>query len=226
MTVSGDRASLHNKPMRFRDRADAGRQLASRLSDLRGEPDLVVLGIPRGGVVVAHALATALGAPLDITLSHKLGAPFNEELAIGAVAEGGTRVVDELLVAQLRVPNDYIERMAQHWRQEVERRAALYRGDRPAVEVSGMVVAVVDDGVATGSTAIAALQAVRQRGARSLVLAAPVIAGESVDRLRRHADRLEYIAAPMDFMSVGGFYEDFAQVSDEEVRAMLAREQG
>ena len=207
--------------MRFIDRVDAGRQLAAQLVDLRDAPDVVVLGIPRGGVVVAYEIALALRAPLDVVLSRKLGAPHNEELAIGALAENGSRVLDDELIAQLRVSRAYIDQVTQVQRREIERRSVLYRGGRPPADVRDRVAVVVDDGVATGATMLVTLQALRESGARRLIACAPVIAAESLFRIRTVADRVECVAAPEFFASVGGFYSAFDQVSDGEVRVLL-----
>lgn len=208
--------------MRFADRVDAGRQLAAKLRNLRSEPDRVVLGIPRGGVVVAYAVALELDAPLDVALSRKLGAPQNEELAIGALAENGSRILDDGLIRHLRVPQDYIEHITQQQQAEIERRGPLYRGRRPPVDVRDRVVVVVDDGVATGSTMIVTLQALHEQGARSLIAAAPVMAHEAMHRLHWLADRTVYLQAPQFFVAVGGYYDQFEQVSDVEVRELLA----
>ena len=208
--------------MRFADRVDAGRQLAAKLIDLRGEPGLVVLGIPRGGVVVGYEVALALGAPFDVALSRKIGAPENEELAIGALAEDGSRILDEFLIAQLHVAPDYVDRATEQQQREIERRAPLYRGSRPPLVARGRVAVVVDDGVATGATMMVTLQALRAQGARTLIAAAPVIAAETVNRLRGVADRIVYVDVPLFFASVGGFYDHFEQVTDAEVRELLA----
>ena len=207
--------------MRFVDRVDAGRQLAAKLVDLRDAPDVLVLGIPRGGVVVAYEIALALHAPLDVALSRKLGAPHNEELAIGALAENGSRVLDDELIAHLRISQEYVDRITQLQQREIERRSALYRGARQPVDVRDRVAVVVDDGVATGATMLVTLRALRESGARRLIACAPVIAAESLFRIRAAADRVECVAAPEFFASVGGFYSAFEQVNDGEVRALL-----
>jgi putative phosphoribosyl transferase len=208
--------------MRFEDRVDAGQQLAAKLADVRGEPGLAVLAIPRGGVVVGYEVARALDAPFDVALSRKLGAPHNEELAIGALAEDGCRLLDDFLIKQLRVPPEYIERAIERQQREIERRAPLYRGAHPPLDVRDHAIVVVDDGVATGATMIVTLQSLRARGVRKLVAAAPVIAAETLERLRTLCDRVECVAAPTFFASVGGFYAQFEQVSDNEVRELLA----
>jgi len=208
--------------MRFSDRVDAGRQLVAKLVDLRGTPDLVVLGIPRGGVVVGYEIALALNAPFDVALSHKLGAPDNDELAIGALAENGSTILDESIISHLRVTQEYIDQVTEQQRREIARRGPLYRGARKAIETRDRPVVVVDDGVATGATMIVTLQALRKHGARTLIAAAPIIAAESLDRLLAIANRVAYVYAPHFFASVGGFYDRFNQVSDGEVRELLA----
>ena len=196
--------------MRFVDRVDAGRQLADKLGRLKGESDLLVLGIPRGGVVVAYEVALALGAPQ------------NEELAIGALAENGSRILDDALIQHLRVPADYVERITQMEMREIERRAALYRGRRLASDVRGRTLVIVDDGAATGATMIVTLEALRGQGARKLIAAAPVMSGEAIVRLRWIADEIVNLHAPSLFLAVGGYYHNFDQVSDAEVRELLA----
>jgi len=208
----------------FLDRIEAGRQLAEALSDLRDCPDpIVVLAIPRGGVVVAREVACALQAPIDICLTHKIGAPGNPELAIGAVADDGTTILDQFLIHALQVPRQYIDAELQYWKVELARRAEAYRGGRARVPVKDRVAIVIDDGVATGSTLIAALRSIRSAGAKSLIAAVPVGPRDSIERvLSREADRVVCLCAPHEFYAVGAFYRHFEQVSDEEViKAMI-----
>ena len=207
--------------MRFRDRIAAGQELAQALGDLHERTDLLVLGIPRGGVVVASQVAFALNALLDVCLTHKLGAPENPELAIGAMAESGQVILDQDLIEELGVPSSYIVAETEHQRRELARRARLYRGDRPLPQVFNRTVIVIDDGLATGSTMTAALQALDAQAPTSLIAAIPVAPPEAIHRLAPLADRIECLCSPRPFWAVGAFYERFDQVSDEQVIELL-----
>lgn len=204
----------------FRDRVDAGRQLGRELRELRGQ-DVVVLGIPRGGVTVAREVARELDAELDVVFSRKLGAPGNPELAIGAVAEDGRVFTDESLLRQLRVTPVYLERETAHQMAEIGQRSARFRAARPRATLAGRVVVVTDDGLATGSTMLAALWSVRQEGPAKLICAVPVGPESAVREMARHADEALCLRAPRYFGAVGRFYLDFEQVSDEEVLEAL-----
>lgn len=208
--------------MRFTDRYDAGRQLGLALQHLRGEP-VVVLGLPRGGVPVAFEVARALAAPLDVIVVRKLGLPSNPELGMGALAEGGVRVIDADLVAAARVTEAEIGAVEARERAELERRALRFRGGRPPAALAGRVAVVVDDGVATGSTARAACRAARARGAVRVVLAVPVAPRDWQQRIGGDADELVCLAAPTAFLAVGQFYVDFGQTPDDEVVSLLQR---
>ncbi|HVL27295.1 MAG TPA: TIGR03086 family metal-binding protein [Acidimicrobiales bacterium] len=206
---------------RFRDRADAGRELAGLLAGYRGRPEVVVLGLPRGGVPVAAEVAAGLRSPLDVLVVRKLGVPGHEELAMGAIAEGGVRVLYDRVVTSLGIPPDDIERVAAAEGVELERRARAYRGERALVDVSGRVVIVVDDGLATGSTMRAAVAALRALGPARVVVAVPVGASATCDELGRDADEVICARMPARFGAVGQWYEDFSPPSDAELRRLL-----
>jgi len=203
----------------FRDRDEAGAALAESVPPRIGEP-ATVLAIPRGGVAVAVPVARALGAPLDVVIPRKLGAPGNPELAIGAVAPG-VRVLHERAVRQLRVPASYIEGEAHRQEAEIARREAIYREGRAPAPVAGRTVVVIDDGVATGATAVAALRWARAAGASRVVFAAPVGPPAARRRLEPEADEVMLLREPFGFVAVGEWYRDFDQVTDDEVVAML-----
>lgn len=212
------------QPIMFEDRVDAGRQLAAALSDVReARQPVVVLGIPRGGVIVAAEVAAALNAPLDVCLTHKLTAPDNPELAIGAVAEDGTTLLDDELIRHLWVSHAYLQREIDRQRAEMKRRAQIYRRGCAPLNMIDQIVIVIDDGVATGSTLIAALRAVRALPIARLIAAVPIGPALIKPRLQHLADRVEMLFAPYDFWSVSGHYEHFDQVTDSAVVATLAR---
>jgi predicted phosphoribosyltransferase len=207
--------------MLFRDRAEAGRTLARKLRANTGRDDVVVLGLPRGGVPVAFEVAQALDVPLEIFLVRKLGVPGHEELAMGAIASGGVRVVSGDVVRQLQLPPDAIEAVAATEQRELERRERAYRGDAPPPDVRGKTVVLVDDGLATGSTMRAAVAALRQQGPARIVVAVPVAARSTCDELRAVADEVVCAVTPEPFLAVGQWYQDFSQTTDDEVRELL-----
>jgi predicted phosphoribosyltransferase len=207
--------------MRFRDRLDAGHAVARLLSAYAGRTDVIVLGLPRGGVPVAAEIARELGAPLDVFLVRKLGVPGHEELGFGAIAEGGVRVLNEPLVADLDLPARVVEHVATLEGLELARRQQLYRNGRSAPSLRDRIVILVDDGLATGATMEAAIAAARLLEPSRVVVAVPVGARETCERLRRAADELVCTAMPEPFEAVGLWYEDFRQTTDEEVRALL-----
>ena len=207
--------------MMWRDRTEAGRALAAALAPYRGR-DAVVIGLPRGGVVVAAQVARALGAPLDVRFAKKIPAPFQPELAIGAVSGGGERVLHEDLIRQLLLPPGYLAHATAEAREVARAREADLRGLRPAEPLRGRVAIVVDDGVATGMTMFAAVADVAAERPAELVVAAPVIAPDTALKLEAKADRVVALDTPADFMAVGQFYHDFRQTEDAEVRALLA----
>jgi putative phosphoribosyl transferase len=208
---------------RFADRADAGRRLASALSEFAGRDDVLVLGLPRGGVPVAFEVARALRAPLDVYLVRKLGVPGHEELAMGAIASGGTRVVDERVVGELGIAEEAIAAVAATEQRELERRERLYREGRPPPAVEGRAAILIDDGLATGSTMRAAAAALRERSPARVIAAVPVAPPETVRRLAPEVDELVCLATPEPFYAVGLWYEQFGQTSDEEIIELLSR---
>jgi putative phosphoribosyl transferase len=205
----------------FRDREDAGKRLSEALAERRLGP-CVILGIPRGGVIVAEAVAVGLGEPLDVVVPRKIGAPQNAELAVGAIAPG-VQVWDERLIQRLHVPVAYLRARVEEEEAEIARRTERYRGGRPALDLRGTTVVVVDDGLATGATAVAAIRWARARGPRQIVLAVPVAPPETVRRLDAEADATVVLATPADFRAVGEWYERFGQTRDEAVVAAMAR---
>jgi len=212
--------------MRFRDRQEAGQLLAQALTFLEEKKDVIVLGIPRGGVVVAAEVARAIGVPLDVYITCKIGAPYNPELAIGAIASSGDVVLDEGLIGSLGVSPDYVEDATERQRREIERRLKKYRGNRPAQKLEGKAVLLVDDGIATGATTLAAIRALKKQKPAERILAVPVGPPDAVARLREEVDRLVCLDTPQLFWAVGAFYEAFDQTSDEEVVRLLRESQG
>jgi len=209
--------------MLYRDRHDAGRRLAEKLQHYAGRPDLLVLALPRGGVPVGFEVAQALGAPLDIFLVRKLGVPGHEELAMGAIASGGVRVVNEDVVRRLGVPDIWLDEAADREARELARREEAYRDGRPAPDASGKTVVLVDDGLATGSTMRAAVAALRRLGPARIVVAVPLGAAETCAEFRDEADEAVCAEEPEPFYAVGSWYDDFTQTTDDEVRELLAR---
>jgi predicted phosphoribosyltransferase len=207
----------------FPNRAEAGRQLAEKLVDYAGRDDVIVLGLPRGGVPVAYEVAQRLGAPLDVFVVRKLGVPGFEELAAGAIASGGVRVLNEDVIRALPNADQLIESVTEKETVELERREQTYRDGRPAPELRNRVVILVDDGLATGATMRAAVAALRQRGVAKIVVAAPVGAPDTCRELEQEADETICSISPEFFQAVSQYYEDFSQTSDEEVRELLLR---
>ncbi|HWV58571.1 MAG TPA: phosphoribosyltransferase [Longimicrobiales bacterium] len=208
--------------MIFRDRAEAGRRLADRLTAFRGRDDVVVLALPRGGLPVGREVANAIGAPLDVMLVRKLGYPGQEELAMGAIASGGVRMINQEVVDLLGVTEHTLAAVAATEQVELERREREYRGDRPAAELAGRIVILVDDGLATGSSMQAAAEAVRAQSPARVIVAVPVAPAETCERFRTIVDDVICLETPEPFHAVGLWYEDFSQVSDSDVRAILA----
>lgn len=208
----------------FRDRTEAGQFLAKKLSEYANRPDVVVLGLPRGGVPVAYEVAQALRAPLDVFVVRKLGVPGHEELAMGAIASGGVRVLNMDLFSYVRIPDAVIDEVAAFELRELKRRERLYRGKRRPLDVKGKIVIIVDDGLATGSTMRAAVKALRQKEPKKIVVAVPVGARETCDSFKHEVDTVAVCAmTPEPFQAVGLWYLDFSQTTDEEVHDLLAR---
>jgi putative phosphoribosyl transferase len=209
--------------MIFLNRMDAGRKLAGRLRGYAGRKEVIVLGIPRGGVPVAFEVASALDAPLDVFISRKLGVPGQEELAFGAIASGGVRVLDADIVEATDISEKQIEEITARERNELERRERTYSTGRPPLEVHGRTAILVDDGIATGSSMRAAISALRALGPERIVVAVPVAPPSTCSRLRPEVDELVCVETPEFFDAIGRFYDDFSQVSDQEVRDLLQR---
>jgi predicted phosphoribosyltransferase len=211
------------KPQRFRNRTDAGRQLAERLAAYANRPDVLVLALPRGGVPVGYEVARALATPLDVFLVRKLGVPGYEELAMGAVAIGEVRVLNDEIVRGLGVSEHEINAMVAREMQELARRERLYRGDRPPPDVAGRTVILVDDGLATGATMRAAVEALGQQHPARTVVAVPTASPDTCEALKAEADDVICAMTPERFVAVGHWYEDFTQTTDDEVRELLTR---
>jgi putative phosphoribosyl transferase len=208
---------------RFHDRVDAGRRLARELATYAGRDDVVVLALPRGGVPVAFEVARALGAPLDVFIVRKLGLPWHEEYAMGAIASGGIRLLNEEIIRMAGVTEDQVARVAAQEQLELERRERQYRGGRPEPELAGRTIILVDDGLATGFSMRAAVEALRTERPASIVVAVPVSAPETCDAFRDLVDDVVCAVTPEPFRAVGLWYEDFSQTTDEEVHDLLAR---
>jgi predicted phosphoribosyltransferase len=214
------------QPKRFRNRTDAGRQLAGKLAAYADRPDVVVLALPRGGVPVASEVARALGAPLDVFVVRKLGVPGHEELAMGAVATGGLRVLNDEIVHGLDIPEREIAAVADRELHELSRRERLYRGDHPPPDVGGRTVILVDDGLATGATMRAAVQALRQQQPARIVVAVPTASPDTCEALKAAADDVVCAMTPEPFFAVGHWYDDFTQTTDDEVARSLGTPKG
>ena len=206
---------------RFRNRTEAGQFLATKLAAYAGRPEVLVLALPRGGVPVGFEVARALDAPLDVFLVRKLGVPGHEELAMGAIASGGVRVLNQEVVEMLHIPEGVIAAVADEEQRELERRERAYRGDRPVPSVRGRTVILVDDGLATGSSMRAAATALRQRGPARIVVAVPTAAPETCNEFKTEVDEIVCAITPDPFYAVGLWYEDFSQTTDQEVRDLL-----
>ena len=205
----------------FQNRMDAGRLLARKLTAYANRPDVLVLGLPRGGVPVAFEVAKALNLPLDVFVVRKLGLPGQEELAMGAIATGGVRVLNDEVVKAWRIPDKIVEEVTKEETEELERRELLYRSDRPALDVGGHTVILVDDGIATGMTMFAAIAALQQQGPERIIVAVPVAAPETCAELREKVTEVVCLMMPSEFYAISLWYKDFSQTSNEEVRDLL-----
>lgn len=206
---------------KFRDRREAGQLLAEELKKYADNPDALLLCLPRGGVPVGHEIARQLHIPFDVFVVRKLGLPGHEELAMGAVASGGGRVLNQEVIRRAEVSDETIEEVARNETKELERREREYRGGRSGATLKNKTVILVDDGVATGSTMFAAIEAVRQHGPERLVVAVPTMPGDTLEALKQKADEVVAVMAPENFMAVGQWYENFSQTTDQEVKDIL-----
>jgi len=207
----------------FNDRKEAGDQLAAKLTEYAYRQDVIVLALPRGGVPVGFEIAQALHVPLDVIVVRKLGVPGQEELAMGAIATGNVRILNNDVVQFLSIPTELIDKIALNEQQELERRERLYRGDRPAYDVSGRTVILVDDGIATGATMHAALAAIKQRQPSRIIIAVPTAAPSTCNEFAVEVDELVCLIQPEPFIAVSYWYRQFSQTSDDEVRRLLER---
>lgn len=210
---------------RFQDRADAGIYLAEQLQKYANKPDTIVLGLPRGGVVVAYEVARGLGLPLDVFLVRKLGVPGYEELAMGAIASGGVQVINQDVLRSIRISDSQIQEIAAKETEELKRRERVYRHNRGPLTVRGLTVILVDDGLATGATMRAAVAALKKLGPRKIVIAVPVASREACDEFRKSVDEIACGITPAQFHAVGAWYEDFSQTTDKEVIQLLREAQ-
>jgi predicted phosphoribosyltransferase len=212
----------NSNSLEFADRHAAGRALAERMNQFAGRTDVVVLALPRGGVPVAYQVAQALHVPLDVFVVRKLGVPGHEELAMGAIASGDVRVLNQEVLDWYRLSDADVDAVARHERAELERREQLYRGGRPLTPIEGRIVILIDDGLATGSTMRAAVEAVRRLNPSRIVVAVPVGAQDTCEQFRQIADDVVCVLSPASFSAVGQWYQDFSQTTDDEVRHLLA----
>lgn len=207
--------------MVFQNRIEAGKRLANKLSNFQAFKDLIVLGIPRGGVVVGRELIKVLGCPFDVIITKKIGAPGHSELAIGAVGATGEPVINEELAGRTRANDDYINNQILKIKNEIARREKEFRGNKPPLDLKGKTVILTDDGVATGATMMAAIEVIRQQNPKKIIVAIPVIARDSLVKIENLADEVIYLEAPVLFFAVGQFYQEFKQISNEEIKKIL-----
>jgi len=209
--------------MIFKDRIEAGKSLAEKLTALQIKPPLIVLGLPRGGVIVAHEIAQKLKAPLDIIVPRKIGAPFSPELAIGAITEDGSLMLNQEMVKSLRIEKDYIDQASAKEKKEAQRRLNKYRAGRASLDLKDKTVIITDDGIATGATMQAALRSIRSQNAKKIIVAVPVLPPDTKAIIEKECDELVFLGQPADFGAIGMFYEKFDQTTDEEVIAIMKK---
>ena len=203
--------------MIFQNRQQAGKQLVSKLEDYKNKNNVVVLGLPRGGVILSFEVAKALNLPMDLAVSRKISAPNNPEFAIGAIDESGYGIFDESTIASYGITQEYIKQQIAIQKQEANRRLKLYRSGTAALKLHGKTVILVDDGIATGSTMLAAIHSVKNKGTKQVIVAVPVTARDSLKKIQKQVDQVVYLSAPIFFNSVGSFYKEFSQTTDQEV---------
>ena len=209
--------------MIFKDRQEAGRKLISKLHQYKDRADVIVLGLPRGGIVTAFEIAQGLSLPLDLIVTRKIGAPDNPEFAIGAITEDGEGIFDAVTISTYRISRQYIDEEIKKEKKEAERRLKVYRENRPPLNLQGKTVILVDDGVATGATLRAAIRSAKIKNAKKIVVAVPVIARDILEKIKTEVDEMVYLDAPLFFSAIGSFYEVFAQTEDEEVIALMKK---
>ena len=209
--------------MIFKDRQEAGRKLISKLHQYKDRADVIVLGLPRGGIVTAFEIAQGLNLPLDLIVTRKIGAPDNPEFAIGAITEDGEGIFDAVTISTYRISRQYIDEEIKKEKKEAERRLKVYRENRPPLNLQDKTVILVDDGVATGATLRAAIRSAKIKNAKKIVVAVPVIARDILEKIKNEVDEIVYLDAPLFFSAIGSFYEVFAQTEDEEVVALMKK---
>jgi len=203
--------------MLFYDRQDAGQKLAEKLIEYKNNPKVIIVGLPRGGVIIGHEISQVLKTPLDIVVPRKIGAPDNPELAIGAITEKGQGIFNEHIIQAYNISLDYIDQETVKEQQEARRRLKIYRGNKKPLDLENKIVIIVDDGIATGSTMQAAIASIKNKRPRKIIVAVPVLAQDSIPKIEEIVDELIYLKSPPLFMAVGNFYDLFAQVEDQEV---------
>jgi putative phosphoribosyl transferase len=209
--------------MIFKNRVEAGQKLAEKLKNYKDKKDIIILALPRGGVVTAYAVAKELNLPLDLVVPRKIGAPFNEEYAIGAITESGEGIFDQEAIATVGATKEYLDKKITEEKKEALRRLKTYRKNRPPLDLKDKTVIIIDDGIATGLTMRAAIKSVKEKNAKKIIVAVPVTAKESLETVKKEVDEVIYLDAPEYFGAVGAFYENFGQTTDEEVIDLMEK---